>query len=132
RVGCEPRAVWATPGAWPSYPATERGLRLPALWAALRAAPPGRVLFVRSGVPLVYSLDWWRPHTHITALTPLRASRAIENGTVTHPSPTAALVYRGTTQGGAITELVERLDGRSLFGRPLATLGVDTFHEDAR
>jgi hypothetical protein len=125
-------AVRAKASAWPSYPATERGLRLPALWAALRAAPPGRVLFVRSGVPLVYSLDWWRPHTHITALTPLRASRAIVNGTFTHPSPTAALVYRGTTQGGAITELVERLDGRSLFGRPLDTLDVTTFNEYAR
>ena len=68
-------AVWAKPGAWPSYPPTERGLRLPALWAALRTAPAGRVLFVRSGVPLVYGRDWWRPHTHITALTPLRAGR---------------------------------------------------------
>jgi hypothetical protein len=69
-------AVWAKPGAWPSYPPTERGLRLPALWTALRTAPAGRVLFVRSGVPLVYGRDWWRPHTHITALTPPRSSTA--------------------------------------------------------
>ena len=121
-------AVWAKPGAWPSYPPTERGLRLPALWAALRTAPAGRVLFVRSGVPLVYGRDWWRPHTHITALTPLRAGRAIVNGTFTHPSPVAALVYRGATQGGAITELVERLDGRSLFGQPLDSLDATTFN----
>jgi len=125
-------AVWAKPGAWPSYPPTERGLRLPALWAALRTAPAGRVLFVRSGVPLVYGRDWWRPHTHITALTPLRAGRAIVNGTFTHPSPVAALVYRGGTQGGAITELVERLDGRSLFGQPLDSLDATTFNAYVR
>jgi hypothetical protein len=87
---------------------------------------------VRSGVPLVYGRDWWRPHTHITALTPLRAGRAIVNGTFTHPSPVAALVYRGATQGGAITELVERLDGRSLFGQPLDSLDATTFNAYVR
>jgi hypothetical protein len=60
------------------------------------------------------------------------AGRAIVNGTFTHPSPVAALVYRGTTEGGAITELVERLDGRSLFGRPLDNLDAPTFNEYAR
>src|SRR4030095_9553511 len=90
-----------------------------ALWTTLRTAPAGRVLFVRSGVPLVYGRDWWRQHTHITALTPLRAGRAIVNGTFTHPSPVAALVYRGATQGGAITELVERLRRGAPLRAPL-------------
>ena len=131
-AGHETLALWARAGAWPSYPATERGLRLPALWATLRAAPAGRVLFVRSGVPLIYGVEWWRPHTHITALTPLATGRAIVNGTFTHSSPVAALVYRGRTEGGAITELVERLDGHSLFGRPLDDLDAPTFNEYAR
>ena len=131
-AGHETLALRPRAGAWPSYPATERGLRLPALWATLRTAPAGRVLFVRSGVPLVYGVEWWRPHTHITALTPLATGRAIVNGTFTHPSPVAALVYRGTTQEGAIRELVERLDGRSLFGRSLDSLDAPTFNEYAQ
>ena len=113
-------------GSWPSYETTARGLRLPDLWRALAAAPPGRALFVRSGVPLVHGTQWWRPHTHITSLTPLHGDRAIVNGTFTHPSPVAALVYRGDAGPGAITSLVERLDGESLFGRALDTLDAAT------
>ena len=114
--------LWPTHAAWPSYGATARGLRLPELWQALKSAPPGRVLFVRSGVPLVYGTNWWRPHTHVTSLTPRESGREIVNGTFTHPSPVAALVYRGDTGPAPITRLVERLDGESLFGRPLETL----------
>lgn len=115
-------ALWPRPADWPTYEATARGLRLGDLWAALRRAPAGRVLFVRSSVPLVFGSEWWRPHTHVTALTPIHAGREIVNGTFTHPSPVAALVYRGSTAPGPITTLVERLDGRSLFGRPLDAL----------
>ena len=125
-------ALWPRGGTWPSYAATERGLRLPALWAVLREAPEGRVLFVRSGVPLVYGSEWWRPHTHVTALTPLTTGRAIVNGTFTHPSPVAALVYRGDAGQGAITQLAERLDGHALFGRPLPALDAATFNAHAR
>ena len=131
-AGRDTLTLWPRVGAWPSYAATERGLRLPALWAALRDAPEGRVLFVRSGVPLVYGAEWWRPHTHVTALTPLTAGRTIVNGTFTHPSPVAALVYRGDAGRGPITELVERLDGRALFGQPLQTLDAATFNAHAR
>jgi hypothetical protein len=119
--------LWPRPGAWPSYAATERGFRLDELWATLRAAPAGRVLFLRSSVPLVYGTEWHRPHSHITALTPLLTGREIVNGTFTHPSPVAAAVYRGTASRDPIRELVERLDGRSLFGRPLAALDPATF-----
>jgi hypothetical protein len=98
----------------------------------LRNAPPGRVLFVRSSVPLVYGTAWWRPHTHITALTPRESGREIVNGTFTHPSPIAALLYRGDAGRGAITTLVERLDGVSLFGRPLESLDAATLNEYAR
>jgi hypothetical protein len=131
-AGHETLALWPRAGAWPSYAATERGLRLPALWAALRAAPPGRVLFVRSAVPLVYGTDWWRPHTHVTALTPRATGRAIINGTFTHPSPLAALLYRGDAGPGPIRHLVERLDGRALFGRPLEELDAATLDAHAR
>ena len=119
--------LWPRHGVWPSYAATERGLRLAELWATLRAAPAGRILFLRSSVPLVYGAEWFRPHTHITALTPIATGREIVNGTFTHPSPVAAAVYRGTPSGGPIRELVERLDGRSLFGLPLASLDAATF-----
>ncbi len=128
----EALTLWPRASEWPSEAAVERGLRLPALWTALRAAPPGRVLFVRSAVPLAYGPEWWRPHTHVTALTPRETGRAIVNGTFTHPSPIAALVYRGDAGPGAITRLVERLDGESLFGRPLETLDAPTLNDYAR
>jgi hypothetical protein len=114
-------------GPWPSYAATARGLGLDELWATLRTAPAGRVLFVRSAVPLVYGTEWYRPHSHITALAPLAAGREIVNGTFTHPSPVAAALYRGRLSPEPIDELVERLDGRSLFGRPLEALDAATF-----
>src|SRR5688572_10172592 len=123
--------LWPRAGAWPEYAATERGLRLADFWTALRSAPPGRVLFLRSGVPLVHGTEWWRPHTHITALTPITAGRDIVNGTFTHPSPVAALVYRGTAAPGAITTLVEQLDGHSLFGRRLVDRDAVTFNRYA-
>jgi len=85
------------------------------------------MLFVRSGVPLVHGRDWWRPHTHVTALTPVGSGRDIVHGTFTHPSPIAALVYRGDAGRGAITQLAEQLDGLSLFGEPLHTMDVARF-----
>jgi hypothetical protein len=118
--------VWPAPAAWPSWEATARGLRLDDLWAALQRAPEGRVLFVRSGVPLVYGTQWWRAHTHAMALAPIHAGREIVNGTFTHPSPVAALLYRGSVDPGPITALVETLDGRTLFGRPLGRLDAAT------
>jgi len=89
------------------------------------------VLFVRSAVPLVYGApgprEWYRPHTHVTALAPVFSGRAIVNGTFTHPSPIAALTYRGDAGPGPITRLVEQLDGVSLFGRALDSLDAGTF-----
>jgi hypothetical protein len=121
-------ALWPPAADWPALEPTRRGLRLDALWSALGSAPPGRVLFLRSGVPLVYGAEWWRPHTHVLALTPLYTGRAIVHGTFTHPSPVAALLYRGSVAPGAVTTLVERLDGARLFGRPLDALDAATFN----
>jgi len=124
--------LWPRAADWPSLKSVERGLRLGDLWTALREAPPGRVLFVRSAVPLVYGApggtEWYRPHTHVTALAPVFAGRAIVHGTFTHPSPIAALIYRGDAGPGPITHLAEQLDGRSLFGRPLDSLDPETFN----
>jgi hypothetical protein len=131
-AGHDTLTLWPRPAAWPTHASLERGLRLPALWATLRGAPPGRALFVRSAVPLVYSTAWWRPHTHVTALAPIQTGRGIVNGTFTHPSPVAALVYRGDPGPAPITELVERLDGRTLFGRPLPALDAATVDAYAR
>jgi hypothetical protein len=123
--------LWPRAAEWPSLTTVERGLKLADLWTALREAPPGRILFVRSAVPLVYGphghREWYRPHTHVTALAPVFAGRAIVNGTFTHPSPIAALTYRGDAGPGPITRLVEELDGVSLFGRPLDELDAETF-----
>ena len=85
------------------------------------------MLFVRSGVPLVHGPEWWRPHTHATALTPMGSGRDIVHGTFTHPSPIAALVYRGDAGRAPITELAERRDGDSLFGQPLDAVDVARF-----
>jgi hypothetical protein len=131
-LGRDTLTLWPRAGAWPTHAETERGLRLPALWSVLRGAPEGRVLFVRSGVPLVYGPQWWRPHTHVTALTPLTTGRAIVNGTFTHPSPVGALLYRGDAGRGPITRLVEQLDGHALFGRPLESLDAEAFNAHAR
>jgi hypothetical protein len=131
-AGRDTLALWPRPTAWPTYESVERGLRLPAVWAALRGLPEGRVLFVRSGVPLAFGPDWWRPHTHVTALAPLAAGRPIVNGTFTHPSPVAAFLYRGHAGRGPITTLVERRDGQSLFGRPLEALDAVTLERHAR
>ena len=120
--------VWPHSTAWPTLENVERGFRLPALWTALQAAPEGHVLFTRSGLPLAHGPEWYRPHTHATALAPLGAGRRVIHGTFTHPSPVAALVYRGDAGRGAINELAERLDGNRLFGRPLADLDPETLN----
>jgi hypothetical protein len=122
----ESLALWPRTATWASYPAIVRGLRLEELWAVLRNVPEGRVLFLRAGVPLVYGTAWYRPHTHATALTPIAGGRAIIHGTFTHPSPIAALVYRGSAGAGPIRHLAEQLDGRTLFGRALDELDTAT------
>ena len=125
-------ALWPRAADWPSYATVTQGLRLDDLWRALREAPPGRVLFIRSGVPLVHGGDWYRPHTHVTALTPWVTGRDIIGGTFTHGAPVAAFVYRGDAGSAPITRLAEQLDGVSLFGRPLDTLDAATFQAYAR
>ena len=110
------------PSEWTKEATLVAGARLDDLWAALYAAPPGRILFVRSSVPLAYGREWWRPHSHLTALAPVRTGRAIVNGTFTHPSPIAGLVYTGTAANRPIVDLVEQRDGVTLFGRPLERL----------
>jgi hypothetical protein len=123
--------LWPARGQWPSLAEVERGLRLDALWAQLREAPAGRVLFVRSAVPLVYGTDWWRPHTHVTALAPRESGRSIVHGTFTHPSPVAAFVYRGDAGRAPVRALTETLDGHSLFGIRLTALDAMRFEHHA-
>jgi hypothetical protein len=78
-------------------------------------------------VRLDYRPEWWRPHSHITALTPIETGRGIINGTFTHPSPVAGLIYTGSAENHPITMLVEARDGVTLFGRPLESLTADAF-----
>jgi hypothetical protein len=121
--------LWPRAGDWPTEAALERGFRLPELWARLGTGPEGRVLIARSALPLVHGPDWYRPHSHILALTPLRSGRPIVHGTFTHPSPVAAFVYRGRPEGGAIRTLAERLDGRTILGRPFADIDPAAFDD---
>jgi hypothetical protein len=121
----------AGPGEWPKRESVVAGARLDDLWRALRQAPAGRVLFVRSSVPLGYRPDWGRPHSHITALTPIWAGREIINGTFTHPSPVAGLLYTGSPANRPIALLVEQRDGVTLFGRRLETLSPEEFNRPA-
>jgi hypothetical protein len=124
--------LWPQPREWPREQEVVRGLRMDALWDAIRHGPPGRVLFLRSAVSLDWRPEWWRPHTHLTALTPLRAGRAIVGGTFTHPSPVAGLVYTGSASSRPLTMLAEQRDGRTLFGRPLEGLSPEAFNQLAR
>jgi hypothetical protein len=121
-------SLWPRAGQWPKEEAVVRGLRLDTLWKAIAGGPPGRVLFLRSGVSLDRRAEWWRAHSHITALTPIRAGRAIVGGTFTHPSPVAGLVYTGSADNRPLTILAEQRDGRTLFGRPLQTLDAPSFN----
>lgn len=119
-------------GQWPVYEDVARGVRLDALWAAIAAAPPGRILFLRSAVPLEYGeAEWWRPHSHVTALAPTRTGREIIHGTFTHPSPVAGLVYRGPATHGPIRQLAEELDGIRLFGRSVEALTPEEWNRFA-
>jgi hypothetical protein len=128
----EPLAsVWPKTGDWPKRAETVRGSRIDALWAMLEQAPAGRILFLHSAMPLTYRPEWWRPHSHITALTPLESGRAIINGTFTHPSPLAGLLYTGSAANRPITLLVEQRDGVTLFGLPLGELSAEQFNRFA-
>ena len=121
-------SLWPKPGEWPKYREVERELGLDDLWADLSKTPPGRILFVRAAVPLDSRPEWWRLHSHIAALTPVEAGRDILNGTFTHPSPIAGLVYTGSAANRPITLLVEQRDGVTLFGTPLKDLDTDSFN----
>jgi hypothetical protein len=132
RGGPEPTlSLWpgSWPNEWPKYDAVARNQRVTELWLTLEKAPPGRVLFVRSALPLETRSGWRRPHTHVTALAPLHAGREILNGTFTHPSPIAGLLYTGSPVNQPITLLVEQRDGITLFGRPMADLDAKRFNE---
>jgi hypothetical protein len=130
--GDEPAlALWPAPwpNEWPKYERVSREVRLTDLWQSLRRAPPGRVLFIRSAVPLEHRPDWRRPHSHVTSLAPILAGREIVNGTFTHPSPIAGLVYTGSARNRPITKLVEERDGKTLFGLPLSELEPAAFDQ---
>jgi hypothetical protein len=121
-------SLWPPALEWPKETPVVRGLRMDSLWEAIRKTPPGRVLFLRSGVPLDWRPEWWRPHTHLTALTPIRTGRGILGGTFTHPSPVAGLLYTGSAANRPLTRLAEQFDGESVFGRPLDSLDAATFN----
>ena len=114
-------SLWPAARQWPLASEVVSGTRLEDLWRAIRTAPAGRILFVRSGVPLEYRPEWWRLHSHVTALAPVETGRAIIGGTFTHPSPVAGFVYTGSPVA-PITLLAEQRDGVTLFGAPLAAL----------
>lgn len=124
-------SLWPRSGQWPKAEETIRILEMDRLWEEIRRAPPGRILFLRSGVPLVPGREWHRPHTHLTALTPLFTRKEIVNGTFTHPSPIAGLLYSGSAAPEPIRQLVETLDGRRLFGQPIEQLSADAFESFA-
>jgi hypothetical protein len=124
-------SMWPDARLWAGRAQAVDALPMDALWRTLEGAPAGRVLFLRSGVPLAPG-NWLRAHTHITALTPARTGREIVNGTFTHPSPIAAWVYRGDAGRGAITSLAEQVDGESLFGVALESLDAASLDAYAR
>jgi hypothetical protein len=119
-------------GEWPTSDGVIQGYRFDALWDALGRAPTGRVLFLRSAVPLAFGQDWWREHSHMSALTPTITDRGILGGTFTHPAPVAGFFYSGLAEGPAalrapIRMLAEQRDGVSVFGRELGRLRPGEF-----
>ncbi len=120
-------SLWPARSEWPKHQAVARDVSLDGLWQALREAPEGRALFLRSAVTLEQRPEWWRPHTHITALAPVLSGRAIINGTFTHPAPVAGLFYTGSAAPRPIMTLVEQRDGRTIFGQPLEAVTAAAF-----
>jgi hypothetical protein len=57
-------------------------------------------------------------------MIPIQTNREIINGTFTHPSPIAGLVYTGNARPRGILQLVEELDGRQLFGQASVQLDL--------
>src|SRR5204863_234532 len=122
-------------------------------WGTLSTAPFTRPLpVVLATLALAGLLDrtpargerlalWWLPAAAVmTALDHLALERLgirwlpadrVVHGTFTHPSPIAALVYRGDAGRGAITQLAEQLDGRTLFGERLEALDPARFSTQA-
>jgi hypothetical protein len=125
-------SLWPRVGEWPTSDGVIQGYRFDALWDTLGRAPTGRVLFLRSAVPLAFGRDWWREHSHMSALTPTITDRGIVGGTFTHPSPVAGFFYSGLAEGPAalrapIRMLTEQRDGVSVFGRDLGGLQPGEF-----
>jgi hypothetical protein len=125
-------SVWPRVSEWSTSEGVINGYRFDALWDAVRRAPTGRVLFLRSSVPLEFGRDWWREHSHMPALTPAISDRWIVGGTFTHPSPGAGFFYSGLREGTAalrapIRQLAEQRDAVSLFGRDLDRLRPGEF-----
>ncbi len=114
--------LWPARQPWPTVRQVEIGSQLPALREALRAAPPGRIFFSTSGIRLEDGQAWYLPHSHLLAMIPIQVNREIINGTFTHPSPIAGLVYTGNARPRGVVRLVEELDGRQLFGEPFVKL----------
>ena len=114
--------LWPVGGEWPKHEEVVLRTRIDVLWREIKTAPTGRVLFLRSAVALSSRPEWRRPHSHITALTPVNTGRSILNGTFTHPSPIATLLYTGRADSTPVTTLAEQRDGATLFGRPLVAL----------
>ena len=110
--------LWPPRQSWPTLSEAESKSGLAALREALRGAPAGRILFSTSAVRLEEGEAWYLPHSHLFAMIPIQTGREIVNGTFTHPSPIAGLVYTGSARPPAIRRLVEELDGRQLFGEP--------------
>ena len=117
-----------TPGEWTTQSELVAGARLNALWAALRqrAARTHPVRAVERPARLPAASGGGRTPISPRSL-PLRTGREIVNGTFTHPSPIAGLVYTGSAANRPITRLVEQRDGLTLFGRPLDALDPAAF-----
>lgn len=114
--------LWPTRQPWPTVRQVETPHQLPAVRAVLRDAPPGRILFSTSAVRLEEGDAWYLPHSHLFAMIPIQINREILNGTFTHPSPIAGLIYTGSARPPGIFQLVEERDGRQLFGQPSSEL----------
>jgi hypothetical protein len=130
--GARTLTLWPARAEWPTLGEVTARHDVERLWQALRGGSD-RVLFLTSALKLDRSPEWHAPHSHVVALTPIRAGREIVHGTFTHPSPIAARFYTGeATPPPRLRTLAERLDGRRLLGEPWERLTPDAFDRFAR
>src|SRR5439155_25010588 len=119
--GREPRFLAE---AFPEYQLTD-------LWAAISAAPPGRVLAVSSQFRFRrHGTEVWP--TYLFALVPVFTGRELVGGTYAHWTPVATAYWTGRADAPVLDNRTDLLDDQAIFGLNWRAMGDARFAEVVR